>query len=141
MQLKQLVVSLALATPLVIAPAVSSTTNVHAATTNQQNKSHNYELVDVKFYKHAKTYHAKHKLLTVQQAIFMADEPVVSFEPGKGTKLKTNAVKVDQKVVVKVSNQKLSKLLKDKHAYQSAKNATYYHIKKIGWVQAADLTK
>ncbi|MHA8137611.1 hypothetical protein ACYATM_00540 [Lactobacillaceae bacterium Scapto_B20] len=141
MKLKQLMVSLALITPLAVAPVITSATSVQAATTKQATKTHAYVLADAKFYKYPKAYQLKSTKTTVHQAMFMADQPVTNFDAGKPKTFKTNTVKVDQKIVVKVSKEKVSKLLKDKQAYKAAKNATYYHIQKTGWVKASTLTK
>ncbi|MEJ6400821.1 hypothetical protein [Nicoliella lavandulae] len=140
MKLNRLITTIALALPLATAPIITSTTSVHAATEKQTN-SHDYALASAVRYKHAKHYRTANSNPTVYQATFMADEPVVTLANGKATKVKSRSVTVDQKIVIKVSNQKLTKLLKSKSAYKAAKNVTYFHAKGLGWIKASALTK
>ncbi|MBW1606104.1 hypothetical protein [Lactobacillus sp. Sy-1] len=139
MKLTKRLMPMLIAIPLMVTPFLSSTANANAATTKTTFKD--YVVVNTKFYKQNKPFTAKSSHLTSYQAAFMADEPVVSLGKAKSVKLASRKVTVDQKIVVKISSASVNTPLKNKQKYKLAKQTTFLHVKKVGWVNATNLTK
>ncbi|WP_157945048.1 hypothetical protein [Apilactobacillus quenuiae] len=144
MKMNKMLVTLSLALPLAtVTPAITDVTasaaqNSHKVTHHKESEK-SFALDKVDNYKKAKTYKLKTKDIKIYQALFMADQPVVSFSHAKTVKVNDKKVRVDKKIVVKESKAKLAKILKDKKSYKAAKNVEYLHVEKIGWIKASEV--
>ncbi|TPR13223.1 hypothetical protein [Apilactobacillus timberlakei] len=144
MKMNKMLVTLSLALPLAtVTPAITGVT-ANAAQVSHKMAHHkesekSFALDKVKDFKSAKTYKLKSKDVKAYKAMFMADQPVVSFSHGKTVKVHDKKVRVNKKITVKESKTKLEKLLKDKKEYKKAKNIEYLHAEKIGWIKATEV--
>ncbi|UQS86164.1 hypothetical protein MOO44_00540 (plasmid) [Nicoliella spurrieriana] len=140
MKLNKIAMVVTITIPLALFSATASSTNASAAKINNA-KYQNYALASVREIKAGTYFKAKTNQITAYKATFMADEPVASFGGAQTVKLSSRKLPANQKVVVKISKESVNSLLKSKRKYKAAKNATFYHIKKVGWVKASSLSK